>query len=141
LAHEADFDLGAMRVHPSLSEVETGDERRHLEPRVMQVLVALYHARGSVLSRDDLITACWNGVVVSEDAINRVIGKLRRLAEHGDAGFSIETLPRIGFRLNLDEDHAEDATSSASGERRFPPGWSLMPESWAPPWRSPSCWR
>lgn len=152
LAHEADFTLGALLVRPSLSEVERDGDRHHLEPRVMQVLVALRQARGGVLSRDDLIRGCWNGVIVGEDALNRVIGKLRRLAEDHGAAFAIETLPRIGYRLTtLDEDGGRDSPLAEPLERddaggppiapRFPPGWTLMSQSWAPPWRSPSSWR
>jgi hypothetical protein len=47
-----------------------------------------------------LIESCWGGRIVGEDAINRCIGRLRRLAETFDGGFSIETLARVGYRLN-----------------------------------------
>src|SRR5258708_29584401 len=66
----------------------------------MQVLVALYRAKGAVVSRDDLIARCWEGRIVGEDAINRAIWRLRKLAEaDGDANFTIETIPRVGYRL------------------------------------------
>lgn len=101
LAHEADFHLGALRVRPSLSEVGVNGATQHLEPRVMQVLVALVRAKGEVLSRDDLVARCWDGVVVGDDAVSRIISKLRRLSRHDGAGFEIETMPRIGYRLTL----------------------------------------
>ena len=47
----------------------------------MQVLVALHRAFPNVVSRDDLIASCWEGRVVGDDAINRAIGRLRRLSE------------------------------------------------------------
>lgn len=66
----------------------------------MRVLIALVEADGAVLSRDDLIQRCWEGRVVSEDAINRCIGQLRRLAKSGDEPcFTIECIPRVGYRL------------------------------------------
>src|SRR5882724_1878528 len=100
LAHEADFCLGGLTVSPSSREVTRGGQREALEPRVMQVLVALYRAKGTVVSRDDLITRCWEGRIVGEDAINRAIWRLRKLAEaDGDANFTIETIPRVGYRL------------------------------------------
>lgn len=65
----------------------------------MQVLVTLANARGGVVSRDDLIATCWDGRVVGEDAITLVIVKLRKLAaRHGEA-FTVETIPRVGYRL------------------------------------------
>lgn len=100
LAHEADFVLGALRVSPSCLEVVRSGFNQSLEPRVMQVLVALYQARGAVLSREDLIARCWNGRIVGEDAINRAIGQLRRLSRTiCGASFVIETIPRVGYRL------------------------------------------
>jgi DNA-binding winged helix-turn-helix (wHTH) protein len=100
LAREPDFTLGALRVSPSAREVTFGGWRDSLEPRVMQVLVALNQARGAVVSRDELLARCWEGRIVGEDAINRAIGRLRRLAK-ADAGasFVIETIPRVGYRL------------------------------------------
>src|SRR5215468_1985879 len=100
LAQEPDFALGASKVSPSTREVLRGSERELLEPRLMQVLVALFQANGRVVSRDELIARCWEGRIVGEDAINRAIGRLRRLSEaDGGASFVIETIPRIGFRL------------------------------------------
>jgi DNA-binding winged helix-turn-helix (wHTH) protein len=100
LAHEADFMLGPMRVSPSCREAMQSAFRYSLEPRVMQVLVALQRAHGAVVSRDDLIARCWNGRVVGDDAINRAIGQLRRLSktDHGES-FIVETVPRVGYRL------------------------------------------
>ncbi|KQW82354.1 hypothetical protein ASC65_08820 [Brevundimonas sp. Root1279] len=99
LAHEADFHLGELLVRPSLGEVGANGATQHLEPRVMRVLVALVRAEGAVLSRDDLIIRCWDGVIVGDDAVSRIISKLRRLSNHEGAGFQIETVPRIGYRL------------------------------------------
>lgn len=64
----------------------------------MQVLVALAHAGGEVVSRDDLIAQCWDGRIVSEDAINFVIGQVRKLAMLTGA-FGLETIARVGYRL------------------------------------------
>lgn len=98
LAHEPPFTLGAIEVRPSTREVMAGSDRQIIEPRVMHVLVALHRRRGEVVSRDDLIMMCWNGRVVGDDAINRSIARVRRLAEtYG--GFELETIPRVGYRL------------------------------------------
>ena len=99
LAREAAFALGAFEVRPATREVIVGGVPEDLEPRVMQVLVALARRRGAVVSRDELILSCWGGRAVGDDAINRCIARIRRLSEtHG--GFSLETIPRVGYRLN-----------------------------------------
>src|SRR5688572_15548736 len=93
LAREPAFRLGAVEVRPSTREVVDGAHGREvLEPRVMQVLVVLAKADGEVVARDDLMTLCWEGRVVGDDALNRVIGKIRRLATRPEAGFALETI-------------------------------------------------
>lgn len=64
----------------------------------MQVLVYMARRRGETITRDDLIAACWSGVVVGEDAIQRCIGRLRKAAG-SLGGFEIQTLNRLGYRL------------------------------------------
>jgi DNA-binding winged helix-turn-helix (wHTH) protein/TolB-like protein len=99
LAHEAAFALGGVEVRPATREAVAGGVSEDLEPRVMQVLVALNRRRGDVVSRDELILSCWGGRAVGDDAINRCIARIRRLSEiHG--GFCVETIPRVGYRLN-----------------------------------------
>jgi TolB-like protein/DNA-binding winged helix-turn-helix (wHTH) protein/Flp pilus assembly protein TadD len=103
LSAEPDFALGTVTVRPSLREVSWNGGKEQLEPRVMQVLVALAGARGNVVSRDELIRLCWEGRIVGEAAINRCILKLRDLAEMaGVEAFRIETIPRVGYRLLAD---------------------------------------
>jgi DNA-binding winged helix-turn-helix (wHTH) protein/TolB-like protein len=99
LAHEAPFALAGLAVRPSTREIVAGDRRQVLEPRIMQVLVALAHRRGEVVSRDDLIASCWGGRAVGEDAIDRCISAIRRLADTYGS-FSVETIIRVGYRLN-----------------------------------------
>lgn len=104
LATTSDFWLGAVAVRPSSREVEGKGQTILLEPRVMQVLVALAQQRGRTVTRDMLIARCWDGVAVGEDAIQRCIGRLRKTAEEV-GGFTIETLSRIGYKLH-DQDGA-----------------------------------
>lgn len=101
LAHTASFTLGLLTVNPALRTVALRNaESESLEPRVMQVLVALAQAGGGILSRDDLISRCWQGRIVGEDAINRVISRLRHLGRGIGAGsIDLETVPRVGYRL------------------------------------------
>jgi hypothetical protein len=81
--------LVLLTVSPSRREIRVGEQRMGLEPRVMQVLVVLGRAAGSVVPRDELVARCWGDVVVGEDALNRTLGKLRRLP-WGDTGAPFE---------------------------------------------------
>ncbi|MGK6320400.1 winged helix-turn-helix domain-containing protein [Sphingomonas sp. DT-204] len=99
LAREPEFTLGGAEVRPSTREIVLDGTREMVEPRVMQVLVALARRRGEVVSRDELIHLCWEGRVVGEDAINRCLAKVRRLTERM-RGITLETVPRVGYRLS-----------------------------------------
>jgi class 3 adenylate cyclase/tetratricopeptide (TPR) repeat protein len=99
LAYQPDFTLGRLRASPPTREIVANGVPATIEPRVMQVLVALARRRGEVVSRNDLIATCWGGRTVSDDAINRCIQAIRRLAE-ADGGFAVTTLTRIGYRLD-----------------------------------------
>lgn len=99
LAGRRPFGLGGLRVQPATREVICEAAIDVLEPRVMQVLVALAQKRGSVVSRGDLVTECWGGRAVGDDAINRCIQALRRLAQ-ARGGFSIRTVKGLGYRLD-----------------------------------------
>ncbi|HEY2048105.1 MAG TPA: winged helix-turn-helix domain-containing protein [Caulobacteraceae bacterium] len=101
LAQEETFVLGEIEVRPPTRELVVAGRSEKLEPRVMQVLVTLARRRGKVVSRDELIARCWGGRIVSEDAINRCISAVRRVAEtHG--GFQVNTVTRVGYRLDTD---------------------------------------
>jgi len=81
----------------------------------MQALVVLDSHRAEVVSRDQLIQQCWSGRAISEDAINRCIAKVRRLGDETGA-FEIETIPRVGYRLN--ETETEPVQKRAGFDRR-----------------------
>jgi TolB-like protein len=118
LAREADLRLGSALVRPSLSEVVAASQTIRLQPRVMQVLVALARADGEVVSRDELLASCWGGLAIGDDAINRCIGRLRRLSEEEAPGaFTIGTLPRIGYRLSPVADRASPPPAQGAVSR------------------------
>lgn len=103
LARSVPFVLGDVRVEPRLHQLIYSDgATESLEPRVMEVLVALSRTRGAVVSRSDLASACWRGRVVGEDALQRVIQRLRKVAARAGT-FEIETITKVGYRLTSSE--------------------------------------
>jgi adenylate cyclase len=101
LAQEPPLRVGPLGIEPTLRRIAHDDGREEIvEPRVMQVLVCLVRAGGQVVARDDLMMSCWHGVVVGDDAINRVMGRVRRLANGiGDGEIKLETVTKVGYRL------------------------------------------
>jgi DNA-binding winged helix-turn-helix (wHTH) protein len=134
LARELDFSLGSLRISPSTCRATAGDREIKVEAQTMTALVALVRAGGATVSRDDLIGACWQGRVVSDDAVAKTIAKVRALGRGMDPPpFILETLPKVGYRLISAEKAA--AAFSGSGppgnqapfpERRKPSGRTLL---------------
>src|SRR6187399_2324458 len=86
LAARSAIHLVGLRLEPSTLSLQGGQSRVMVEPRVMQVLVALVDAAGAVASRDSLLASCWPGLVVGDDALHRAVAGARRALR--DAGAS-----------------------------------------------------
>lgn len=120
LAHQPAFRLGELEVDPPACVIRQSAIETRLEPRVMQVLVALAQANGATLSRDDLTHACWAGRVVSDDAIQRCVAALRRIGDEVEPSpFRVETIPRVGYRL-LRAERNEKADQAPDGAKPAP---------------------
>lgn len=101
LAHQPAFRLGSYKVEPATRQISSNGRSQTIEPRIMQVLVALVRADGRIVTRDELVQQCWEGRIVGDDAVNRVLSRIRRLAEADGGSFAIETIPRVGYRLQV----------------------------------------
>src|SRR5262245_35510020 len=101
LANEAAFAFAGLDVRPAALEVEYDGAVTGLEPRVMQVLVALHRSRGEPVSRDTLIDLCWGGRIVTEGALNRCVAQLRK-ALSANPLIRVDTIPKVGYRLRAD---------------------------------------
>ncbi len=100
LAQLPDFRIGPLRVCPSACRIFAEDTEVRVEAQTMAVLVALANADGATVTRETLINACWDGRIVSDDAVARTIAKVRSLARGANpAPFSLQTIPRVGYRL------------------------------------------
>ena len=100
LADQADMSLGAATLRPSTCQLIQGGEALIVEPQVMRVLIELGREPGKVLSREELVRRCWGGRSISEDAINRVISLIRRLATNTGA-FQLRTIRTVGYQLEI----------------------------------------
>ena len=73
------FRLHERLVDPSLNRVTSGGQTVQVEPKIMQVLVALAERPGEVVTRDELMARVWPGVFVTDDVLHRAVRELRRL--------------------------------------------------------------
>lgn len=82
----------------SLRHVHDGSETQ-VEPRAMDVLSVLCHRGGNILSADDLLHLCWDGIVVGENQVHKAITQLRRaLRDSVGQPTYIENIRKRGYR-------------------------------------------
>lgn len=72
----------------------------HLEPKAIKALVFLIEHRGRLIEKSELLHAVWQDTFVTENAMTKVIAKLRKTLGDGikEAKY-IETVPTRGYRF------------------------------------------
>lgn len=95
-----DYRIGDWLIRPRINSMERNGETVHLEPKVMQVLLALSSEPGEVVTREQLISTVWPGVFVGDDVLIRAISELRRsFSDNPREPRIIQTVPKVGYRL------------------------------------------
>lgn len=73
-----------------------------VEPKMMEVLIALATANGKVVKKVELIENIWQNYGGAEDALTQAISKLRKvLGDTAKKSKVIQTIPKKGYRLIL----------------------------------------
>jgi|TARA_B110000971_G_scaffold219995_1_gene262434 DNA-binding winged helix-turn-helix (wHTH) protein/tetratricopeptide (TPR) repeat protein len=103
------FEFGEWKCDPKSLTIKSKGAVVKLELKVMTVLQILAAKAPNVVSQDELMTAAWPGVIVSDGAIYRVIALLRRaMNDRKKPHKYIESIPRVGYRLkhkiNIEKD-------------------------------------
>lgn len=82
-------------------EVAAAGGTQHLEPKVMEVLVALAEHAGEVVEREELLRCVWGSrAAVADEPLTRCIAELRRaLGDSRQTPAFIQTIPKRGYRL------------------------------------------
>ena len=109
--------IGEWLADRSTNELGRGAETVRIEPKAMEVLMALAARPGEVVSREGLLAQVWPGVVVGDEALTQSIIKLRRaLGDNPRQPAYIETISKRGYRLIAPVD-GEAATRPARPRR------------------------
>ena len=120
-APPAALQVGEWRVAPELNRISRAGECVRVEPRAIELLVFLVQRRGEVVSREELLTALWPGVIVGDNALTQVVIKLRKaLGDTAQQPTYIEAISKRGYRLiaaveRLDRPLQEQRPAEAPG--------------------------
>ena len=94
------FTFGDWTVRPGQRVIERREERVSLEPKLMDVLVALACRTPDVVSTDELLTACWAGHFYGDNPVHKAIAQLRRaLGDDARAPRYIATIRKRGYQV------------------------------------------
>ena len=94
------YTFGGFELDGRARQLRRNGERVALSDRYLSVLLHLAAHAGSVVSKDDLVSAGWGETAVGDNSLEQAISALRRtlgVNTHGEQ--YVETVPRQGYRL------------------------------------------
>jgi TolB-like protein/DNA-binding winged helix-turn-helix (wHTH) protein/Tfp pilus assembly protein PilF len=110
------FRIGEWLVTPSRNQISRNGTSARVEPKAMRVLVYLAEHPG-VVSKEELISAGWPDVFVSDDVLPGCISALRKvLNDDARRPRIIETIHKSGYRLLVLAERLNGNGASAAGE-------------------------
>jgi Tol biopolymer transport system component/DNA-binding winged helix-turn-helix (wHTH) protein len=96
----SEFRIGRRLVQPELNTIVLAGRPTRVEPKVMEVLAYLVKRPGEVVQRETLIRDVWGDTFVTDAALTRCIGELRRLFDDDVRDPRvIQTIAKSGYRL------------------------------------------
>ena len=87
-----------------------------LEPKALRLLIYLIENRNRLVRKQELLDAVWPDAIVTENALTRAIGLLRKaLNEDPRAPRYLETIPTAGYRFIANVTVADPVPAISSG--------------------------
>src|SRR5262245_7757161 len=91
--------FGKFQVDRDGHELLLGEEAIALQPKAFALLLFLIDHRDRLVSKEELLSALWPGVIVMEGSLQRVISLLRQALRPGGCEDYIRTYHRLGYRF------------------------------------------
>ncbi len=136
------FGLGPWQVFPAQNLLKQGDLEVVVQPKTIRLLCVLAAAPGRTFSREELLSSVWDGILVSDAAVDRAVCNLRKAL--GDSARSpeyVQTVRKRGIRLMQMVNPIEDESLTTVAPDPEPimrasfPGIGALP---TPPWSARS---
>ena len=115
-AKSSAFLFDDIRVEPATFRVFKAGQAIQLEPKALKLLLFLIENRDRAVGKEEILNTVWNGTYVTENALTREIGKLRKLlGDDPKAPKYIETVHTLGYRFiaELDDASSEETPVKA----------------------------
>lgn len=119
------FRFGRFELEESKRELRLGSRVVELQPRVFDLLVYLLRNHERVVPKDELLSAIWPEVIVTDSSIMRAVSLIRTILREGGQPDAIQTFSRQGYRfvgefadaVGKVSRHPDLAQARAAGER------------------------
>jgi DNA-binding winged helix-turn-helix (wHTH) protein/TolB-like protein/Flp pilus assembly protein TadD len=117
LHNSSAFLFDDIRVEPANFRAFKAGQAISLEPKTLKLLIFLIENRGRLIEKEEILDAIWNGTHVTENALTREIGKLRKtLGDDPKAPKYIQTVHTRGYRFIAELDEAKGEKNPVSSE-------------------------
>jgi DNA-binding winged helix-turn-helix (wHTH) protein/TolB-like protein/Flp pilus assembly protein TadD len=119
LRNSSAFLFDDVRVEPATFRAFKAGEVIQLEPKTLRLLLFLIENRERLIEKEEILDAIWPGTHVTENALTREIGKLRKtLGDDPKAPKYIQTVHTRGYRFiaELAEANGEGTLAGAEVE-------------------------
>lgn len=121
------FRLGPLLVEPERLTLIDDGRTITLEPRMMEVLIALAERAGEVISAEQLLIEVWHGSFYGDNPVHKTIAQLRRkLGDDSRQPRFIETIRKRGYRLLPKVVFPDDYRGAVIGT----PAWGMATRTW-----------
>jgi DNA-binding winged helix-turn-helix (wHTH) protein len=117
MTDRASYDLGGCVFEPFNARLLRGTDVTPLTAKASDMLLALVRHENVIVPKDALMSAVWPGLAVEENNLNQQISALRKALTACNAGVSIETVPRRGYRLSGPVQAIEPPPAAAAVDR------------------------
>ncbi|GGO14924.1 hypothetical protein GCM10007972_22540 [Iodidimonas muriae] len=93
------YRFGSAEFDEARFELRMGGQPVEMERRPLEVLRALLHHAGEVVTKEELFETVWAGRITVENVLANAVAKLRKALGEGNAAF-IVTQARVGYRFD-----------------------------------------
>ncbi|MFM0392905.1 winged helix-turn-helix domain-containing protein [Paraburkholderia phytofirmans] len=121
--------IGRFHIDIEKRRLMLESEDMNLGARAFDILILIVAAGGRLVTRDELLTAVWKGVVVEESNLDVHLCVIRK--KLGSDRNLIMTVPRRGYRFATAENRAEPVGTTArkserhAGAQESPARWEV----------------
>lgn len=93
------FRFGRFELEESKRELRLGSRVLELQPRMFDLLVYLLRNHERVVPKEELLSAIWPEVIVTDSSIMRAVSLIRVILREGGQPDAIQTFSRQGYRF------------------------------------------